>query len=320
MITNQGKQQRSKSHLLQDRHADHTTQLRLAEEEHVEQRMRHQWDHIGHPVGSREIGERMWLQISRNTLNKKRILLSRLLWRGAAVAAVLLVFFCGRWWLKNQQQVVAPTVAVVDHSYYAIDSHTFILPDSSVVWMKKGATLRYKSDFLSHRVVSMSGQAVFDVRKMNNQPFKVYAGETMVDVKGTVFQVVSHDDTGEHEVTLYKGAVDFTTSAHGQRIQMKPGQRVSYNATTDDLELHRVALIEWVNGRFHFTDTSLEKLASSLSDLYHVEVKLASNLPRRFHFNGYIRYDETLEQVLDKICYNASLRYKQQNNQYVIYK
>lgn len=291
-----------------------------AEEERVEQLMHHQWDLIGRSVMNHESEEKSWKHISRQTVGRRRHRMFAIVWRSLAVASVLLLVVMGTWRLTDRKQPAPSLVAEVERTYYAVQNETFVLPDSSVVWMKAGSTLKYSSNYLADRRVRLSGESVFDVKKCEGVPFRVYTGESFVEVKGTVFQVISRDETQESEVTLYRGAVDFTTSSGGQCIEMKPGQRISYCASTDKIELKSVEMIEWDNGRYHFTDRSLDELVACISNLYHVEVKPARDLSRHHRFNGYIRYDESLESVLDKICYNASLRYKKRDNIYVIYK
>lgn len=295
-------------------------QRKLAEEERVEQLMHRQWELIGRRITSHESEERSWERISRQTVDRRRHRMFAIVWRSLAVASVLLLVVTGAWRLADRKQPAPSLVTEVERTYYAVQNETFVLPDSSVVWMKAGSTLKYSSNYLADRRVRLSGESVFDVKKREGVPFRVYTGESFVEVKGTVFQVISQDETQESEVTLYRGAVDFTTSPGGQCIGMKPGQRISYCAPTDEIELKSVEMIEWDNGRYHFTERPLDELAACISNLYHVEVRIARNLSRHHRFNGYIRYDESLESVLDKICYNASLRYKKQDNIYVIYK
>lgn len=294
-------------------------QRKLAEEERVERLMRRQWDLIGRRIVSRESENKSWKYISKQTIGHRRPIFT-IVWRSLAVASVLLLVVMGTWRLTDRKQPAPALVAEVERTYYAVQNETFVLPDSSVVWMKAGSTLKYSSNYLADRRVRLSGESVFDVKKREGVPFRVYTGESFVEVKGTVFQVISRDETQESEVTLYRGAVDFTTSSSGQCIEMKPGQRLSYCASTDEIELKSIEMIEWDNGRYHFTDRPLDELLACVSHLYHVKVRTARNLSRHHRFNGYIRYDESLESVLDKICYNASLRYKKQDNIYVIYK
>lgn len=291
-----------------------------AMDKRVEHLMRRQWDLVGQPSVGHEVEERLWKQIRRNTTLNRRSILTALTWRIAAVAAVLLLMVGGGWWLAGQREVSAPLDKEAVRTYYAVQNHSFILPDSSVVWMKEGSTIRYASNFLTNRSVWLEGESVFDVKKMDGVPFRVFAGTTCVEVKGTVFQVIHNDSTAVSEVTLYRGAVDFTASSGAQPVQMKPGQRALYEAAHNRVVVKNIAMIEWQNGRYHFTDQPILDLLCTVSDLYRVEVRLSHNLSSHYRFNGYIRYDETLEEVLEKICYNTNLSYKQQGNIFVIYK
>ena len=67
-----------------------------------------------------------------------------------------------------------------------------LLPDSSVVWLNAGSTLRYDRSFgRETRTVYVEGEGMFDVTKNKELPFIVKNEKMAVMVHGTVFNVKS---------------------------------------------------------------------------------------------------------------------------------
>lgn len=85
------------------------------------------------------------------------------------------------------------------------------LPDGSKVWLNAGSSLKYPTQFNDkQRVVSMQGEAYFEVESDKEHPFIVKTKELTVEATGTAFNVNAYTSDNVTAVTLVKGKVAVT--------------------------------------------------------------------------------------------------------------
>lgn len=73
------------------------------------------------------------------------------------------------------------------------------------------------------RVVSLEGEAYFNVTKNTEHPFIVKSGNVQVRVLGTEFNMCSYTPDNVR-VTLIEGKVAVSDTCSLQTVEMKPGQ------------------------------------------------------------------------------------------------
>ena len=57
----------------------------------------------------------------------------------------------------------------------------------------------------------------------------------------------------------------------------------------------------------------------TVNQMYNTNIVLKRNLGKKALFSGSIRYDETLDDVLDKICFSLNLTIETHNEQIIIH-
>ncbi|MBV4355718.1 FecR family protein [Pinibacter aurantiacus] len=182
--------------------------------------------------------------------------------------------------LKNNQLVYDAQAAEKDKVVYNTVStprgrqYQITLPDGSKVWLNAASSIRYPNHFTgSERKVEITGEAYFDVAKDASAPFVVQAGNEDIQVLGTEFNVMSYDDEAYVKTTLVNGSVKVGVD-YAARI-LKPGQQsqVAKNQSLQvksDIDVDEV--IAWKNGRFAFSEVSLETIMKQVARWYDVEV------------------------------------------------
>src|SRR5690606_14624145 len=124
------------------------------------------------------------------------------------------------------------------------------LSDGTKVWLNAGSMLRYPLHFpADKRVVTLEGEAFFDVSHDAERPFTVQVNGTDIEVLGTQFNVNSYTNV---TATLVEGAVKIANDT-GQQL-LKPGQeaRVGERITVHAADIDKA--MAWKNGYFHFKD------------------------------------------------------------------
>jgi len=188
--------------------------------------------------------------------------------------------------LRNNQLVYDAQAAEKDKVVYNTVStprgrqYQITLPDGSKVWLNAASSIRYPNHFTgSERKVEITGEAYFDVAKDASAPFVVEAGNEDIQVLGTEFNVMSYDDETYVKTTLVNGSVKVGVD-YAARI-LKPGQQslVGKNQSLQvksDIDVDEV--IAWKNGRFAFSEVSLETIMKQVSRWYDVDVSFSDKI------------------------------------------
>ncbi len=177
-----------------------------------------------------------------------------------------------------------------------------VLPDGTAVWLNAATSLRYPTAFKGNeRVVTLRGEAYFEVAKNTAMPFRVQIDEqTAVEVLGTHFNIHAYSDENQISTTLLEGKVMITKSdASLRRVVLNPGQQAIVN--NDQLSVSKQVNIDqvmaWKNGMFNFEGMDLPSVLRQLSRWYDVEIVYEGKIPTR-KFGGEMQRDLSLQQVL----------------------
>lgn len=181
------------------------------------------------------------------------------------------------------------------------------LPDNTQVWLNADTYLQYPTNYNEKdRLVTLKGEAYFEVKHNEAKPFRVSAGEQTIEDVGTSFNVKAYGDEGAVKTTLLEGVVKIN-----QSISLKPGQQFSDNristANTDEV-------MAWKNGSFYLDGRELVTIVNDLSRWYDVEIVFANSDARHsIVFGGEMGRDLTLTQairVLEKMNVHCKLEGK----------
>ena len=275
----------------------------------------------------------IWQNIQSRTRPSLRIF--RLLptaWRVAA--AVLLVASLGAslWWFQREKpgilsplavEMTSPmsTVEEVNRTDTILRVH---LSDGSVVSLGKESRLSYPETFgAAQRVVTLTGEAFFEIQKNPDRPFLVYANQTVTKVLGTSFRVLAYDDAPEVTVQVRTGRVsvfvrkDFEeASAKAQRtgVVLMPNQQAVFLKNQTHLSKTLVPTPELLTPpgqkpSFDFNNTPLQKVFDTLESAYGVEIVADADLTAHRALTVSME-DETLYEKLDVICKTLGLSYQ----------
>lgn len=179
------------------------------------------------------------------------------------------------------------------------------LPDSSLVWLNAGSSLRYPTAFTQgERKVELTGEAYFEVahhlaKDGQRKSFIVQINATTnVEVLGTHFNINAYSDEATINTTLLEGAVRMNAGEKG--LTITPGQqvRVSSNGVMRVVKnVDTEQTIAWIKGVFDFQRADIRAVMRQLSRWYDVEVVYEGDVPFR-EFEGKIGRDLRLSQVL----------------------
>ncbi len=285
----------------------------FADLEPVDIEIRKQWNESGNSLVNVEIKEQIWKKVKNRCEYKERNQVPvELRWYFAAASLALLLTIGGFWLKLNGDKIADEFIKIT-----AQQSQMYTLPDSTKVWMEPGSAIRYAKTFDKDRKVWLSGNSLFEVYKHEGSTFQVYIDKAFIEVKGTCFHV-KQTNAEKNEITLFNGKIEFNVEATGQRTIMKPLQKVIYNPSNAETRIEQIANIKWENGKYNFTDIPLQELISIINQMYNSYVILDKGLNHESAFTGSIRYDEPLEDVVNKICFTLNLNKEEHANRIII--
>lgn len=195
-----------------------------------------------------------------------------------------------------------------------------VLPDSTIVWLNSGSTLKYPSSFSSkERNVELEGEAYFDVRKSEVQLFTINKGKNLsISVLGTEFNVEAYDRDDRIITTLVGGKVRVEyKNNQGSRVEthLTPSQKLVYDTRNKSVDIKDVSVrqyIAWKEGKIVFEDTNLKDALHMLSKHFNVDFLVKDQRLYSNAFTGKFE-GERLDEILTiiKMSSNINYTYKQ---------
>jgi len=271
----------------------------------------------------------------------------------AAAMLITAVIITGLYIRTSTPQPVAATTAVTptlagNEIFTGNGSRTHLtLPDGTVVWLNAGSRINYEKNFgATQRVVTLTGEAFFDVAPNASKPFVIHTARIDIRVLGTSFNVKSYPTDKTTETTLIHGSIE--VSIHNRpsdKIVLKPNEKLVVN-NEDSAKLDKEkevrrhdhvdnaslvviskptyeqrsgAIIEtsWVDNKLIFQDEEFRSLAQSMERWYGVTIRFSTPEKENLRFTG-IFEKETILQALDALKLTANFNYSIEGNQITI--
>jgi ferric-dicitrate binding protein FerR (iron transport regulator) len=230
-----------------------------------------------------------------------------------AAASVLLVLGSAGWWyfIRESVNVIRAGMATLQ----------VVLPDGSLVHLRKGAILHYSGSFMEEkaREVELSGEAFFEPVYNPFIPFRIRTAHAVFQDIGTSFLV--KDSAATDELTVVTGKVKFTERADpSNSLILTPGQqallagnRFITSATVDK------NVISWKTGILDFKDQPLQEVAADITDYFQTPVILSPDLSEKARATRVTaRFDhQPLKEVLEEIQLMTGLSTRHEKGSFV---
>lgn len=208
----------------------------------------------------------------------------------------------------------------------AVEYHTLTVPrgkdwqitlsDGTTVHLNAESELTFPSKFStdSARVVTLKGEAYFDVMHSDKSQFIVQMDHVDVKVYGTQFNINTHHK-GYIETTLIKGSI-----AIGEHF-IRPDEAAIYDYITKKVTIHKVnggESIAWCRNMFLFRNLPLGEIMESIARWYNIEVEFKNQeLKNKLIYLSAPR-TENITNILDAISKDERIRYIKKENRVTI--
>lgn len=177
--------------------------------------------------------------------------------------------------------VVAPEVLfdarTVDYVTAKGERRTVRLADGSTIDLNAGTRLTVTLGRDARNVTLHEGQAVFDVAHDTRRPFLIGAGDRVVRVVGTQFDVRRRD--GKLSVTVARGAVEVlpAAGARGRAYRLHPGQRLDHQegeAAVKVAAANSDEVLSWRSGRLVYREQPLAEVVADLNQQFETPIRI----------------------------------------------
>jgi transmembrane sensor len=203
---------------------------------------------------------------------------------------------------------------------------SFILPDSSIVYLNAGSKLKYPKHFPTNkRLIQLEGEAFFDVKHNPKQPFIIQTGNVNTTVPGTSFNVKAFPKESHITITVKTGkaSVAFKESNRPAITNyLLPDQQLQINTETGEInknEINAEAISDWRNYRMVFYNTPLKEITSTIERTYKLDIELEA--PSLATIKITTAFNKTpIDQMLKTLATLTGSRYTKSNNTIIFYK
>jgi ferric-dicitrate binding protein FerR (iron transport regulator) len=207
--------------------------------------------------------------------------------------------------------------------FYAAEvKREMLLPDGSRIVLNKHSKVSYASDFnKNERVVYLSGEAFFDVKKTAGKTFTVYSGNTITQVLGTSFTVRSYEEEGTTEVQVLTGKVAFSTreDAESKKVLLTPGYKgvLSSNESISKTAINDPNFLAWKDNKLAFSNTRMDKVIATLEKYFDVPIEVSNPKMLECRFTGTFESPE-LQEIIDVLVISVDLIYTREDDKYIL--
>ncbi len=201
------------------------------------------------------------------------------------------------------------------------DHKTIVLPDGSTVVLNSNSVLKYSKKFSDTlRMVTLSGEAFFDIKRDTSKPFIVKTDQLKIKVLGTSFNVKSYPVDENIETTLVTGKVEVLQQTNEPSTVLAPSQKAIFDKEKKDIRVNKVDtenVVAWRQGKLIFDKTPLKQVVLDLKRKYNVQFVIKSDSLLDFKYTG--EFDNLkLEEVLKILELSSSINYKYKNNKIML--
>lgn len=159
------------------------------------------------------------------------------------------------------------------------ETRMVVLPDSSTIRMNAVSSIRYDhGEWDTRRIVEISGEAFFDVRK-TEASFKVVANGTVTEVLGTTFNVMAREN--RLEVVCVTGTVEVGSVSGEGRVTLTPGlatRRIGASRLESAYPVDTSRKTGWIRGETFFDREPLTAVFGEVERQFGVRIVLRRDL------------------------------------------
>lgn len=196
------------------------------------------------------------------------------------------------------------------------------LMDGSIVWLRGGSTLHYPSAFDDKRIVSLEGEAFFEIAKQEGKPFIVHTDYLSTRVLGTSFNVQAYPTAEQVEITVATGKVEVLKDTKAL-AKLLPNRSLRYSKSNQQVLLQDKPAEQasaWRKGIIRLAGVSFDELALQLHRSHGITLICEDAEIRKVSFSTQYRQTDDLPDILAMLTRIANCQAKKENDKIRFYR
>ena len=201
------------------------------------------------------------------------------------------------------------------------------LSDGTKVWLNSDTKIKYPVHFVdgeTRKVELVYGEAYFDVSpstENKGSSFVLIQDRQNIKVLGTEFNIKAYKEDDKVYTTLVEGKVEVSND-YAATI-LKPNQQSVITGTTKNIVVSNVKVyseIAWKDGIFNFREKELQEFVQVLMRWYDVDIIIEDPALKTYKFNGLLRKNQDLYDILKLINQTEQINYEKKNEKIILKK
>lgn len=193
------------------------------------------------------------------------------------------------------------------------------LPDGTQIKLNRYSSLTFPESFTGkERVVTLKGEAYFEVAKDAKHPFTVQTQQINVQVLGTHFNVDAYPNSPTTKTTLLEGSVKVYNHQKTAEAILKPNECATYSATKGlvcrSLGAQAKDHIAWQENKLIFTEMPVGEIMNELSHTFNAQIKVSNLKLYNYKLSARFDHHETLTEILNLLQSAGYFNYTVENN------
>ena len=234
--------------------------------------------------------------------------------RYAAVLAILITLpyviyqsFLDVDWFESSPELVTLTVTKGDRQ-------EVILSDGSRIMLDAGSQFKYPEEFTGNtRDVYLNGEGYFEVQANPEKPFIVHAGDAVIKVLGTKFNVRAWQKYKNVMVAVAKGKVSLNSkqgTAQDAVILTAGFSSIlrEHGLPSQSKQIDIDKYLGWMHNEVIFEDAPLEEILFQLQRWYNLHFELSDSSLASEHLTVHIQ-STSVKDIVDLIATLTDLEY-----------
>ncbi len=232
----------------------------------------------------------------------------RLVFYSAAASLLFMVLGLASWLFISQGNIGKNIVSTKSG-----ETKSVTLKDGSTVVLNQNTKLYYRNNYdETNRVVTLDGEAFFDIKEDQQHPFLVKGNNTEVKVLGTSFNYKTSKKENESSVFVTSGKVQFSGKSNGDAykfIHLEKNEGGKYDHELKQLEIesnYSDNQIAWKSKKLVFKDTPIDIAFLDIEKFYKINIDYSKSNIKNCKFNS-IFDSSPLNEVLENLKHSLNI-------------
>lgn len=234
-------------------------------------------------------------------------------WMSAAAAVLIITLLIG--WLS----VVSTPDPITQNDPLKHNTYTgrqyITLPDHTTIYLNVGSTLSF--DFDDHqRLVTLKGEAYFDVMHDEAHPFIVRTGDIKTTVLGTAFNIKAFPETQDIVVTVTRGKVAVGNNEK-ELEQLRPHEQLAIRTDGNEIQFAktnpREEALAWKDEFLILQEVSMAEAAHTIGKRFNTSIIIKNPALKGCKVQGTFFNSDGLDHIIATLCRVVDATYTAEN-------